>query len=167
MVRCFRRQQPSANPPRDMDAIATRWSQAPNWAKLTALMALPTAGFLSARAMDDYRRWLNLGPGGLPHDIRGYLITMLITALLARSDTKSLDMYDRPEKFSSGWKQASSEEKANAQKSFLNSCLPERNGPRAAAIQYCAPQREKNADEYIDPDLAKVSNHRPRCPIVF
>lgn len=142
-----------------MDGVIAQWNQAPNWAKVTTFVALPAAGFITAQFVDGYRSWLNLGPGGLPYDIRGYLITLLGTALFARSDTKSLGMYEQPEKYSAQWKQASSAEKKNAGKSFLQGSLPERKGPRAAAIHYCAPQREKNADEYIDPELAKVSGH--------
>lgn len=140
-----------------MDAIITRWTQAPNWAKITTFIALPTAGFVTARFVDEYQEWLKLGPGGLPYGITGYLANVMITALLARSDTKSIDVYDRPEKFSSDWKMATAEEKTIARKSFLNSSLSERKGARASAFHYCAPQREKNADEYIDPELARVS----------
>lgn len=140
-----------------MESIAAQWNQAPNWAKTTTFIALPAAGFVTARFIDGYQAWLNLGPGGLPYNVTGYLLTLLGTALFARSDTKSLGMYERPEKYMASWKQASSAEKKNVEKTFLQGSLPEREGPRAAAIHYAAPQREKNADEYIDPDLAKVS----------
>ena len=79
-----------------------------------------------------------------------------MTAFFSYKETTSLAIYDKPEKNAGGWKKASEAEKANVQKSFLKGGLEEREGPRAASIYHVAPQREKNAGEWIDPEVRKV-----------
>ena len=141
-----------------MDYVTEQIARAPHWAKVTTLVALPaaSAGYILARFLDEYRGWLELGPGGLPFGIQGYMINLLVTSWFARNETTSLGLYSQPEKYAVGWKQASSEEKANAQKSFLKGSLPQREGPRSKSIHYCAPQREKNLDTYHDPEIREV-----------
>ena len=80
----------------------------------------------------------------------------MCTAMLSFKDTIALDMYEKPEKYASGWKEATDDEKTKARKSFLNGSLPQRQGPRAKALHFCAPQRERSIDTYIDPDLKQV-----------
>ena len=123
-----------------------------------ATIVLPSIlGFLTVRFIRQYQRWLRRGRGGLPYNIIGYLTNLLITVLLAKSETKLLLLYDQPKMFAPSWNAASDEEKAKAQRSHLKEPLAERNGPEANAIHYCAPQREKNVDEYFDPEVKKVS----------
>ena len=98
------------------------------WTRAQALTALPATGYALARFQDEYRDWLRLGPGGLPPDIRGFIVTLLLTGVLAKSETKSLAMYDRPEKHVTDWNKATEDEKRNAKKSFMKAPLPQREG---------------------------------------
>lgn len=86
------------------------------------------------------------------------MMNLLMTATLARKDTKSLGMYKHPEKYSPGWKQASDEEKAKAKQSYLKGELKKREGKESNALYFVAPQRETNADniKYFDPELQKA-----------
>lgn len=125
-------------------------------ANAATLVALPTAGYLITRFFDEYQGWLNMGRGGLPYNFYGYCINLYLTFRFGRRDTISLGLYERPDIYSPAWKKASQQEQTNAQKSWLPTPLPVRPGPRSRAIHYCAPQREKNAGEYLDPDLKQV-----------
>ena len=128
----------------------------PSWAKVITLAALPAAGFGAARFIDEYRAWLALGPGGLPYTVTGFLINLLMTTLIAKKDTKSLEVYDRPEK-SAGWDQSTYDEKTKAKRSYLNGNLPQRSGPESKALHWTAPQRERTVDQYLDPKVKEVS----------
>lgn len=139
-----------------MQSLISQFSRAPNWIKILILTALPPAGYFSARVVDDYKGWLALGPGGLPYSLRGYLLNVLITAGAARKDTKSLGMYDRPEKYSIGWKQSSDDERARGRVSFLREPLPSRSGRAVRALPYTVPHRQKNLDHDDDPELKEV-----------
>jgi hypothetical protein len=139
-----------------VDFLFAKVFQESGWAKTAALLALPTTGYLTARFIDEYHGWLKMGRGGLPYNFYGYCINLYLTFRFGRRDTMSLSLYERPDKYSPAWNKASREEQMNAQKSWLTTPLPVRQGPRSRAIHYCAPQREKNVTEYLDPDLKQV-----------
>lgn len=140
----------------NLDSILAPWTRSPSWVKLATLLALPTAGFLYARVLDDYREWFAQGAGGLPHNAIGYFENLLLTALVSHRDTKALALYDRPASSDAAWSKASEHEKKLAQTSFLKTPLPQREGPRAEAFHHCAPQREKLLGAYFDPEVKKV-----------
>ena len=140
----------------NMDSLSL-WTRRQDWPKIATYLVLPTAGYLTARFLDGYHRWLELGAGGLPHDIRGYLVNLLLTATVAWKETKSLNFYERPEKNAAGWSKASEKEKMNARKSFLKGSLAERSGVKSKAIEFCAPQRERNEGVWVDGEVKEVS----------
>ncbi|KAJ4226929.1 hypothetical protein NW757_014234, partial [Fusarium falciforme] len=129
--------------------------QESHWVKTATVVAFPAAaaGYLTARFIDEYEGWLRMGRGGLPYNLYGYCLNLYLTFRFGRSDTMSLYFYDRPDKYSPAWKKATQLEQLNAQRSWLDAPLPVRPAPRSKAIHYCAPQRERNANEYLDPDL--------------
>ena len=86
----------------------------------------------------------------------GFTINLLMTALMAKNETKSLEVYNRPEK-SAGWDQSTDEEKTKAKRSFLNGNLHQRSAPASKALHFVAPQRERSVDQYLDPKLNEVS----------
>lgn len=143
-----------------METLNEKWSSISRGAKLLSVIALPAAGYGVARFLDEYRAWLAMGPGGLPHNILGFSINILITVGFARKETKSTWMYDEPEKYATGWKEASDDEKEKAKKSFLKTSLPQRSGRESKALHFNAPQREKNIGDYFDPTLKEVSTIR-------
>lgn len=126
------------------------------WAKAATLVALPAAGYLTACFIHEYQGWLKMGQGGLPYNLYGYCMNLYLTFRFGRRDTMSLGLYERPDSYSPAWRKASQEEQMNAHKLWLITPLPVRAAPRSRAIHYCAPQREKNANEYLDPDLKQV-----------
>ncbi|KAB5518020.1 hypothetical protein GE09DRAFT_1195592 [Coniochaeta sp. 2T2.1] len=126
------------------------------WTKAAVWLSLPTAGYLTARFVDEYQGWLRMGRGGLPYNFYGYCYNLYLTFRFGRRDTMSTYFYDRPDRYSPAWDNATREERLNAQKSWLPAPLPVRPGPRSRAIHYCAPQREKNAGEYLDPELKQA-----------
>lgn len=154
-----------------MDALTQQWNSAPTWAKIVTLAALPVTGYATARFFDEYRDWKAVGPGGLPRNIGGFIVTLLMAGVLAKKETKSLDMYDRPEKYSSAWKKLSEEEKARAKTSYLKAPLEQRRGKESNALHFVAPQRERNVEDlkFVDPKIQEVSpvHHRadnlPSC----
>lgn len=143
-----------------VDSVFAQVCRETYWAKAATLVALPAAGYLTARFIDEYQGWLNMGQGGLPYNFYGYCVNLYLTFRFGRRDTMSLSLYDRPDNNSPAWKKASQQEQMNAQKSWLATPLPVRAGPRSRAIHYCAPQREKNANEYLDPELKEVIVNR-------
>jgi hypothetical protein len=140
-----------------MNALGEQLGRYTSWSGTIAIVTAALAGYSLARAKDEYEGWLALGPGGLPHDFRGYVANILLTATFAKSETRSLQMYDAPAKNATGWKDATSEEKTMATRSFLKDPLVRRTGPQSSSKPYCAPQREHNADVYIDPKIREVS----------
>ena len=136
-----------------METLNKQWSSIPNWAKIITFIALPAAGFGVARFLDEYRSWFAMGPGGLPHNLRGFLTNLAMTALCAKKETKSLGVYDDAEKCAPDWKKASNEEQTKAKQSYLATSLPQRDGPESRALYFTAPQRERNSGEYFDPKL--------------
>ncbi len=89
------------------------------WAKAAALAALPAAGFITARFIDEYQGWLRMGRGGLPYNLYGYCLNLYLTFRFGRRDTLSGDLYERPDRYSPAWKNASRDEQVNAQRSWL------------------------------------------------
>lgn len=142
-----------------MDILTQQWNSAPTWAKLVTLSALPLTGYVLARFQDEYNSWLTVGPGGLPRDLRGFLVHLLLAGTIAKKETKSLGVYDRPEKHAKGWKQLNEEEKAREMKSYLKAPLKRREGKESNALHFVAPQRERKVDDlkFLDPTIQEVS----------
>lgn len=142
-----------------MDALTQQWNSAPTWAKLVSLSALPLTGYALARLQDEYTSWLAVGPGGLPRDLRGFLAHLLLAGTIAKKETKSLGVYEQPEKHARGWKQLSGEEKVREMKSYLKAPLKQRRGKESNALHFVAPQRERNVDDlkFLDPAIQEVS----------
>ena len=105
---------------------------------------------------EDYKVWRAMGQGGTSPTWSSYLSCISAEEMIAFKDTLSLDIYAKPQKYASGWSKASETQKAAANKSFLKEPLPAREGPRSRAKRYVYPQREKNADEYVDPEVKRV-----------
>lgn len=97
-----------------------------------------------------------MGEGGSSPTWSGYLSSISAEKAMAFKDTLSPDIYSKPEKYATGWKQASAAQKAATTKAFLKEPLPQRAGERSRAKRYVFPQREKNADEYLDPGVQEV-----------
>lgn len=145
---------------KSLNLLSSLWAQVCRdtyWVKAAALIALPAAGYLAARFIEEYQGWLRMGRGGLPYNLYGYFLNLYLTFRFGHRDTMSLARYGRPDRYSPLWSKATKEEKINAQKSWLPTTLSVRPGPRSRAIHYCAPQRERNAHEYIDPELKQVN----------
>lgn len=83
------------------------------------------------------------------------MLLRLVTMLLAKNNTTSLDFYDHPGSFKP-YNTASPSEQAEVLVSILGS-LPQRGGIRARAIAFIIPQREKNASESGDQEVREVS----------
>ena len=141
-----------------METLNEKWSSILGVAtKLLLVIVVPAVGFRIARFWNDYQAWLDMGPGGMPHNVLGFSVNLLLTGLFARKETKSLQLYDQPEKYAIGWERANEEEKTEARKSFLRTPLPQRAGPESKSLRFNAPQREKYIDEYFDPNLTEVN----------
>src|SRR3981189_3055842 len=56
------------------------------WPGLRGPVALAGAGLAAAWGVRDYRGWLALGPGGLPHTPRGWLVMAMLRARTWRVD---------------------------------------------------------------------------------
>jgi hypothetical protein len=143
-----------------MDALTQQWTSTPTWAKVITLAAFPATGYAIARFLDEYRDWRAVGPGGLPHNVRGFLMNLLLASILAKKETKSLEVYDQPEKNANGWKHLSDEEKAKAKKSYFKTPLEQRKGKESKALHFVAPQRERKIEDlkFVDPAVQEVSS---------
>jgi hypothetical protein len=75
---------------------------------------------------------------------------------MAFQDTLDPGLYRDPQKYATGWSQASLAEQAAAYKSFLIEPLPLREGPRSKANRYVFPQCERNLEEHLDPEIREV-----------
>ncbi|KAI1207021.1 uncharacterized protein F4807DRAFT_463085 [Annulohypoxylon truncatum] len=109
--------------------------------------------------MEDYRKWKAMGEGGTSHSIIGYLSQLSVdkTRAYGPNETIKPGFYNKPEKRATGWKKATEEQRANAKKSFLKEPLPVRPGPRARALPFVYPQRERNAADPQPPDVKQAS----------
>lgn len=106
--------------------------------------------------IEDYKNWRAMGEGGTAPNWAGYLSCISAEKSMAFKDTIGPEMYRRPEKYATGWSKASPSQKAASQRSFLKDPLPQREGPRSRAKRYVYPQRERNAAEYLDPEIKEV-----------
>lgn len=108
--------------------------------------------------MEDYRKWKAMGEGGTSHSIIGYLSQLSVdkTRAYGANETIKPGFYNKPEKRATGWKKATEEQKANAKKSFFKEPLPVRPGPRARALPFVYPQRERNAADPQPPDVKQA-----------
>jgi hypothetical protein len=112
---------------------------------------------------EDYKAWRAMGEGGTSPTWSGYLSCISAEKMIAFKDTLSPEIYAKPHKYATGWSKASETQKAAANKSFLKEPLPVREGARSRAKKYVYPQREKNADEHVDPEVKKVSLLNSSC----
>lgn len=107
----------------------------------------------SPSMIEDYKKWRAMGEGGTAPNWAGYLSCISAEKTTAFKDTIRPDVYRRPEKYATGWSKATRAQRAAAEKSFLKESLPQREGPRSRAKRYVYPQRERNAAEYLDPEI--------------
>lgn len=111
----------------------------------------------SDEMLDDYHQWKAMGKGGSSHTWAGYLSSLSAEKTMAHKDTLGSGVYHEPEKHATGWPEASETQRLAVQRSYLSSPLPSRAGPRSRAKRYVYPQRERNAAEFIDPQIKEVS----------
>ncbi|OTA94995.1 hypothetical protein M434DRAFT_394204 [Hypoxylon sp. CO27-5] len=106
-----------------------------------------------AGLMEGFKQWKAMGEGGTSHTWAGYMSNLSAEKTMAFGvdDTIKPGFYDNPKKRATGWRKATDEQKANAQKSFLKEPLPVRPGPRARAKRFVYPQRERNAADPQNP----------------
>jgi hypothetical protein len=117
-----------------------------NRAVVWGSLAVPPFYFAFSWMVNDYRGWRNLGPGGLPYNICGWLLQWMIRLIFAKNDTKGLSCYDQPNKTP-----LPEDEEAKNQRNYVGT-LPHRSGPNARAAPWVIPQRQLN----FQPDLAVV-----------
>lgn len=108
--------------------------------------------------MQGYKAWKAMGVGGTSHTWAGYVSALNAEKTMAygANETISPGFYNEPQNIAAGWSKATQTQKANAQKSFMTTPLPERQGPRARAKPFVFPQRERNSNEPQDPEIMKV-----------
>lgn len=104
----------------------------------------------SPALVEEYQQWRAVGPGGAPFDWNGFMLCKKAEITQARDDTTNLALYDSPEQYAKGWKEATEAQRRAAQTSFLKQPLPERPGPRSRAKHFVFPQRERNDGEPQD-----------------
>ncbi|KAK7748352.1 hypothetical protein SLS62_008720 [Diatrype stigma] len=108
-------------------------------AAATALLAAAGLAPLAARTISDYRAWLAVDAGGLPHNFFGYLVNVAMQPF-ARSDTRAV-----PAPYASRDASVRALYGAEAYESYLSSTtlpLPARRGPRPDVPRFTAPQRQ-------------------------
>lgn len=117
-----------------------------NRAATWGALAIPFLYLGWSRAAADYRGWKDLGPGGIPYNIGGWMAQWLAQLSLGRNDTTSLACYDQADTTS-----LSDEERASNEHSYIGS-LPPRDGLKATAAPWAIPQRQLG----FQPDAAIV-----------
>ena len=139
--------------------LFARWRAAPQWQRLTTILAASSITLLITSLLDGYRRWKLLGAGGLPYNLKGYTINWIFDWRYGWADCKDLKPYDRPEKYYKAWNEVGDHEReVVAKKRFLRGGVLEvRKGPQTKAKVGVIPQRERYAHEYSDPEIRKVS----------
>ncbi|KAI0479208.1 hypothetical protein GGR56DRAFT_673144 [Xylariaceae sp. FL0804] len=127
---------------------------------MEALLASPPPEVSTDEAsMKRFEEWKAMGAGGLSHDWAGYLVNLKAEQRLACGvdDTVDINVYKDPAKLEPQWESATEAQRANAAKSYLGEQpLPERAGPRARALPFALPHRERNADVPIHPEVKKA-----------
>lgn len=91
-------------------------------------------------AYRDYTAWYQLGPGGLPHNAKGWLLQTILRPICA-SDVRSTKYYDE---YMEG---------IEAQM-FLDPNVSERKGPNPKVGPWAAPHRQLEATS--SPEMKKV-----------
>lgn len=110
---------------------------------LLAAASLPLLYHIFALIRQDYRGWMALGPGGLPYNVRGWLINSALRPL--GRETKGTDCYDSEKLRSMGGDVGN--------KGWLGD-LPVRTGSRPYIGPWMAPHRQM--DQLASPELNKV-----------
>jgi hypothetical protein len=87
-------------------------------------------------AYADYRSWYSLGPGGLPHNVAGWMAQSLLR-LLCSSDVHELAYYDR---YAIG----------REAQSYLPEALVKRDGRRPTVSRWAAPHRQLDMESNAD-----------------
>jgi len=104
---------------------------------LAAVGTLSLLGWRTLALRSNYLQWKAMGPGGMPYNPFGWALAYLVDLALGQ-DAHRLDCYDKALDALTG------EEKALAQRRFLDH-LPPRRGPPARALPFAIPQRQKAA----------------------
>jgi len=104
------------------------------WGGRWGRVALAGAVLAAAWVVRDYRGWLALGPGGLPHTARGWLTTAVL-----RARTWRVDPFDTTGSTGTG---------------HLTDPVPERAGPRPRVAHYPIPHRQ--LDQFPDSGFAST-----------
>ncbi|KAK4508604.1 hypothetical protein PRZ48_002343 [Zasmidium cellare] len=128
--------------------VHARWSALPSNLRLLTTLSFTTLALLAARFWTNYRRWKALGAGGLPYNLKGYLMNLFVEWKFAEGDTVGLGVYERPEGRFEKWVEAGEGERSAVKNGrFLKDGLRERGGVRARAKTFVIPQREKSVGE--------------------
>ena len=90
-----------------------------------AIVLLPLAGYF----YNDYRRWYDLGEGGVPHNFRGWLFQTYLRSMASR-DVRSFAVYE------------SLMRNEFEARSYIEPPLPSRGGPRPKVGHWVVPHRQ-------------------------
>ena len=112
------------------------------WFPVLTLASLPLLRYLYL----DYRSWYSLGAGGIPHNLFGYLVALVLGTRKAR-DTRGTLCYRKL-----------LEDPLEA-KNYFDSDLPIREGAAPVVSGWIAPVRQMNAQ--ASNELVKVSATPP------
>lgn len=109
-------------------------------------------------AVRSYRGYLALGPGGIPHNLWGWMFQGIGQAFAVRDPRGTAD-FEKPDPEVLARYGGS----ARAQKSYLDidTTLPARQGPRPTVPGYTAPQRQTT--DIASPDKAKETRERQQA----
>lgn len=118
--------------------------------------------------MQGFKAWKAMGVGGTSYSWGGYMsaVNAQRTMAYGADDTIKPDFYSDPQNNAVGWSIATEAQRANATKSFLQTALPQRQGPHARAKPFVFPQRERNADEPQDPAVKEVCCMSPCLNVI-
>lgn len=73
------------------------WTATPSYLRNTAILSLSTLSLLTISFLGGYRRWLALGAGGLPYNLKGYVMNLVVEWRFAEGDTVGLGVYEGKE----------------------------------------------------------------------
>ncbi len=109
-------------------------SKQPPWtvAAWTVALTLGVAPILSY-AITSYRGFMALGPGGIPHNVFGWMVQGIFQ-LIARHDVRSAEPMTKPH--------VAAQFTPHGDKTFFDTPLPERVGERPDVPGYVVPQRQ-------------------------